>query len=169
MISTPAQQYYRSSRWELMTALAMTKYNQGELDEATQLLWQVISNYPTAEEPYKVLAGMYHENEPEKELEVWKRQVENTPLDLQALNNVSRWLILEKRYDEALPYLERVVSVDPNNFNGNCHLGQIYQTRNDCPAARTYFLKAGSAAITPEQNRVIHDLNAGLDRQCGRQ
>lgn len=168
-ISTPAQQYYRSSRAQLTTALALTKYNQGKRDEAEQLLLSVIAMSPRDVESYKILAEMYREDEPEKELEVLRKRADANPRNLQALNNLSRWLILENRYDDALPYLERIIVIDPNDFNANCHLGQIYQKKDDCPKARAYFSTARSAAVRAEQDKVIDDLDAGLERQCGRQ
>lgn len=168
-ISTPGQQYYRSSRSQLITALALTKHNQGKEDEAQQLLWNVIASDPGDEDPYKILADMYHEDNPEKELEVFRKQTQANPLNLQALNNLTRRLILENRYDEALPYLAQTISIDPNNFSANCYLGQIYQKKNDCSRARAYLSTARSAAVRPDQGKVINDLDAGLDRQCGRQ
>lgn len=168
-ISTPAQQYYRSSRSQLTIALALTKHNQGREDEAEQLLLNVIATDPGDEDAYRILADMYRENEPEKELDVFRKQADANPFNLQALDNLSRRLILENRYDEALPYLDRIISIDPNNFSANCHLGQIYQRKNDCGKARTYFLTARSAAVKSDQGKVIDDLDAGLARQCGRQ
>ena len=167
-ISTPGQQYYRSSRSQLITALALTKHNQGKDDEAQQLLRSVIASDPGDEDPYKILGDMYHEDNPERELEVLRKQIEANPLNLQALNNLTRRLIVENRYDEALPYLAQTISIDPNNFSANCHLGQIYQKKNDCSRARAYLSTARSAAVRPDQGRVINDLDAALDRQCGR-
>jgi tetratricopeptide (TPR) repeat protein len=168
-ISTPAQQYYRSSRSQLTIALALTKYNQGQQSEAEQLLWSVIQTNPGEADPYKILADIYRENNPQKELEVLRKQAEANPLNLQALNNLSRRLLLENNYDEALPYLERTIVIDPNDFSANCHLGQIYQKKNDCRKARAYLSIARSAAIKPEQSKMIDDLDAGLEHQCGRQ
>lgn len=168
-VTTPAQQYYRSSRSDLTTALALTKYNQGNRDEAEKLLREVMGKYPQSEQPYKILAQMYHEDEPERELEVLKRQADANPSNLRVLDNLSRSLILLDRYEEALPYLERIIALDPANFSANCHVGQIYQKRNDCRAARSYFATARSSAVRSDQLKSINELDAGLERQCGRQ
>ncbi len=166
-ISTPAQQYYRSYRWQMLTALALTKIHQDERAEAEQLLKQAIAMAPGEPQPYKILAEMYA-SDPEKQIEVLKTQIAATPRSLQALDNLTYQLILQKRYDEALPYLERIIAIDPNDFNANHRLGQIYLNNGDCQKARAYLTVARSAAVNAEQRKAIESSYAGLEQKCGR-
>lgn len=154
-------------RAQLITALAIAKRNQGETEEAKKLLLDAINLNPLEPRPYTLLAVWYHDEDPEKELEILGRQLAANPGDYKPLQSISYRLLELKRYDEALPYLERLIAINPNDFNANFHLGEIYLTRKDCQHARAFFNAAQSAASKPEQINIVDAGIRGLVQQCG--
>lgn len=167
-VITAGQQYYWSLDYYLLTALAVTKHNQGARDEAEQMLSNLVATNPTRPEAYRLLASLYRDKDVEKELDVYRRQAEANLRDPQSLNGFANRLMEQKRYDEAVPYLERVLALDPGNFNGNYRMGEILLTKNDCANARARFEFARSAVAAAEQEQAIQIAFANLEQRCGR-
>jgi len=154
-------------RSELITALAIVKNNQGDPDRAKQLLMEAINLTPFEGRPYNLLATMYHEEAPDKEIEILERQVAANPTSYKPLQTLSYRLIELKKYEEAQPYLERLLAINPNDFTANFHLGEIYLNKEDCPNARTFIRAAKSAASRPEDNKLVELAVRKLAQQCG--
>src|SRR5258708_8675645 len=57
-------------RSELITALAIVKNNQGEPDRAKDLLMEAINLTPAEGRPYALLATLYHDSDPDNELDI---------------------------------------------------------------------------------------------------
>jgi tetratricopeptide (TPR) repeat protein len=154
-------------RSELITALAIVKNNQGDPDRAKQLLMEAINLTPFEGRPYNLLATMYHEEAPDKEIEILERQVAANPTSYKPLQTLSYRLIELKKYEEAQPYLERLLAINPNDFTANFHLGEIYLNKEDCPNARAFIRAAKSAASRPEDNKLVELAIRKLAQQCG--
>lgn len=154
-------------RSELTTALAISKGFQGLQGEAEGLLLKAIDLYPANSQPYTLLASAYHSTDKEKEIEALKRQVAVFPDDYYPLQTLSLRFIEAKRYDEALPYLERMLSMVPNDFYTNYELGQIYRTKKDCSRAGRYLMTAKPSASSPDDSKAIDDAIGGYQRECG--
>ncbi len=154
-------------RSELITALAIVKNNQGDPDRAKQLLTEAINLTPFEGRPYALLATMYHDEDPDKEVDILERQAAANPTSYKPLQTLSYRLIELKRYDEALPYLERLIAINPNDFTANFHLGEIYLSRPDCENARAFIRAAKSAASRPEDNKLVELAIRKLTQQCG--
>jgi tetratricopeptide (TPR) repeat protein len=167
-IITAGQQYYWSLDYYLLAALAVTKHNQGERDEAEQMLKNLMASNPTRPEAYKLLASLYRDKDLEKELDVYRKQAEANPRDPLSLNSFANRLMQEKRHDEAMPYLERVLALDAENFNANYRIGEILLTKNDCARARAFFATARDAVADSEQQQAVQVAFANLEQRCGR-
>lgn len=154
-------------RSELITALAIVKNNQGEPDRAKELLMEAINLAPSEERPYAFLATMYHDEDPGKEIDILERQLVMNPQSYKPLQTLSYRLIELKRYDEAVRYLERLLAINPNDFNANFHLGEIYLSKDDCQNARVFFRAAQAAGSKPEDVKNIELAMRKLVRQCG--
>lgn len=154
-------------RSELITALAIVKSNQGEPDQAKDLLIEAIKLNPSEARPYALLAAMYHDEDPEKEIDILERQLAADPQSYKALQTLSYRLIELKRYDEALPYLEGLLAINPNDFNANFHLGEIYLSKDDCRNASSFVRAARSAASKPEDDKLVQLAIRKLAQQCG--
>lgn len=154
-------------RSELITALAIVKNNQGDPDRAKQLLMEAINLTPFEGRPYNLLATMYHDEDPDKEIDILERQLAANPKSYKLLQTLSYRLIELKRYDEALPHLEGLIKINPNDFTANFHLGEIYLSREDCKNARAFIRAAQSAASGPEDNKLVDLALRKLAQQCG--
>lgn len=154
-------------RSELTTALAVSKGFQGSPKEGEALLIRAIDLDPTNSQAYELLAGYYHSVDIEKEIAVLKRQVETFPTDTYSLQTLSSRFIEAKRYDDALPYLQRLLAIIPGDFFANYEMGQIHRTKNDCSAARGFLTVAKAAASNPEDTKAIDDALKEFQQQCG--
>jgi tetratricopeptide (TPR) repeat protein len=154
-------------RSELTTALAISKGFQGLQKEAEALMLKAIDLFPANEQPYAPLASYYHTADPDKEIALLKRQVAGFPTDYYALRSLSFRLIEDKRYDDALPYLERMRAMVPNDFYANYQLGQIYRSKKDCEKAGGFLTTAQQGASSPDDSKAIQDALTRFRQECG--
>jgi len=166
-IKAPGYENPNRFRSELTTALAISKGFQGSPKEAEELLLKAIELYPPSPQPYALLATYYRTADRAKELELLKRRVAVFPQNRDALVSLSFRLIEDKSYDESLPYLDRILSVNPTDFFANYEYGQIFRSKNDCTKASEYLNIAKRAASGPEEAKNITDALSGLQQQCG--
>jgi tetratricopeptide (TPR) repeat protein len=66
----------------------------------------------------------------------YRRALGASPHSTVILNKLARALMVMRRYDEALPHLEKARSLDPDNPGTYVTLGQIYHTAKNSVAAR---------------------------------
>lgn len=154
-------------RSELTTALAISKGFQGLQKDAEALMLKAIDLYPANEQPYAPLANYYHSVDHDKEIALLKRQVAGFPTDYYALRSLSFRLIEDKRYDDALPYLERMLVMVPNDFYANYQMGQIYRSKKDCEKASGFLKTAQPAAASPDDSKAIQDALGRFRQECG--
>jgi tetratricopeptide (TPR) repeat protein len=102
----------------------------------------------------------------EKEIAILKRQVAGFPTDYYALRSLSFRLIEDKRYDDALPYLESMLAIVPNDFYTNYQFGQIYRTRKDCEKAGRFLMTAQPAAASPDDTKAIQEALGRFQQEC---
>ncbi|HSE98082.1 MAG TPA: tetratricopeptide repeat protein [Blastocatellia bacterium] len=165
-VVTPANPHPSEFRSELTTALAISKGNQGDNQTAERLLLQAIAINHFNHQPYMLLANYYRTVDRNKELDVLLRYLAINPFSADTLMSISSLLIDQKRFDEAIPYLERLLSFDPTGFYGNFNLGHIYRTKNECEKARSYFNRSRPAASGAEEVKAVGDALLMLDQQC---
>lgn len=154
------------TRSELTTALAISKGFQGFDKEAEALLLRAIELYPANSQAYEVLTDYYHAADPAKEIELLKRQDAFFPNSSYTLQLLTTRLIDDRRFDDAIPYLERMLGMASNAFYANYQLGQIYRTKNECDRSGRYFEVAKRAASGPEDAKAIVEAVALLQQQC---
>jgi tetratricopeptide (TPR) repeat protein len=162
-VSNPNPREFRS---ELTTALALARGNQGDNQSAERLLWQAIEINPANPQPYALLANYYRPLDRDKELDVLGRHLAVNPASRDALVSIAQLFIDQKRYDEAVPYLEQLLALDGGDFFANYNLGQIYRSKNDCGRARSFINAARLAAASSEEVRAVEDASRALDRTC---
>ncbi|MEK6322168.1 MAG: tetratricopeptide repeat protein [Acidobacteriota bacterium] len=167
-VNAPGFSHPLRSRSDLTTALAISKGFQGLHKEAEDLLLEAINIYPANSQAYDLLAGYYHTADRAKELELLKRQIAVFSSAYYPLQTLTTRLIEDKRYDDALPYLDRMLTIVPNDFYANYQLGQIYlRTKKDCGSASRYLTTAKPAASGPDDTKAIDDALIKLQEQCG--
>jgi len=165
-VNAPGFENPRRTRSDLTTALAISKGFQGLHKEAEELLLRAIEMYPANSQAYEVLVGYYHTADHAKEIELLKRQVSFFSNSYSPLQVLSTRLIEDKRYDDAVSYLERMLTMVPNDFYANYQLGQIYRTKNECDRSGRYLTAAKQAASGPDDANAIEEALSKLQQQC---
>jgi tetratricopeptide (TPR) repeat protein len=155
-------------RARLTTALAVARNNQGDHAGAESLLWKAIAIDPGNPQPYGLLAG-YYEKDQTKLQDLLQKEVKASPYSETALQDLTIMLLKQKKYDDAIPYVRRILSTNPNDVFANYQMSQIYRIQNDCARAWAYLKVAQSGAVRPED---IDDANKAvkqMETQCGKQ
>jgi tetratricopeptide (TPR) repeat protein len=166
-VGVPGYENPLRARADLTVALALAKGFQGLDEEAEGLLAQAIEIYPESPQAYDLLASHYHKSDRVKELEVLRREVAAFPDDPNAVQTLTTRMVEDKRFDEALPYLEKMFTMAPNGFYANYQLGQIHRTRTDCGKAGEYLGRAKQVASEPEDTKAIDEALRRFQQQCG--
>src|SRR5262249_40423966 len=126
--------YFRSA---LTTALALTKDSEGDHAKAEELLWQAISLDPYNQQPYDLLANLYHVKDQSKEIDVLEREMAAIPrVTYDSLIKLSALMIYKQDLDSAIPYVQRILAINPNDVYANYQMGQIYLRKVECDKAR---------------------------------
>ena len=89
------------------------------------------------------------------------------PDSTSALAKLSVMLIKEQKWDESIPYLNKVLSANPNDFTANYHLGQVYRMKKDCARARAFLKAAASVAVAPDDKKDASQAMKQLVKDCG--
>jgi protein O-mannosyl-transferase len=165
-ITSPGFDDPRRFRSEVTTALALSRGFEGNREEAERLLKEAINLYPVNPQPYALLAGYYRTVDPAREVEVRRQQLLVMPYDYDALYAVSYRLVDDKKYDEAIPYLDRMRGMLPNDFYANYQLGQIQRAKKSCAEARPYLTTARASASNPDEIKTAEDALRGLKQEC---
>ena len=79
---------------------------------------------------------------------------------------LTRRLVEEKKYDEAVPYLEQILTITPNDFYAHYQLGNIARTKEQCDKSRQHFSIALANAQAAEDQKTIREAINRLDLQC---
>lgn len=166
-ITYPGYEDPNRFRSDLTMALSLTKAWQGQPEIAEKLMLEAIDLYPTNPQPYVVLARYYHGRDHAKEFEILKRELAVIPSDYDALQTISTRLIEDKRFDDAVPYLEQILALVPNDFYAAYQLGQIYRTKTDCAKARQYLFSALKAASSAEETKQTREALTAIEQDCG--
>lgn len=129
--------------WELLQQ-AYRAQMEGEFDRAIALYKNSLEKHPTAE-AHTFLGWTYHfQGKIEEAIAECKRAIEVDPDFGNPYNDIGAYLIDLKRYDEAIPWLERALEApryEPRHYP--CfNLGRIYYSKGMINRARECFQKA---------------------------
>ena len=165
-VVSPNSEDPRQFRAQLTTALALIKWNQGEIEKGERLLWEAISLYPRYPSPYTLLAVYYRDINPDKAVAVLQQLVAAFSVEHEPLEQISTLLIEYKRYDEAIPYLEKLLSLVPRDFYANYQLSRAYAAKDECGKAQAYLSVAQSAALNAEQQKDVQKAQSEIEQAC---
>ena len=114
---------------------------EGELDRAAELYRNSLELFPTAE-AHTFLGWTYNfQGKAEDAIAECKRAIEVDPAFGNPYNDIGAYLIDLKRYDEAIPWLERAIAApryDPRHFP-YFNLGRVYCAKGMLTRARQCF------------------------------
>ncbi len=163
---SPGSEDPRQFRAQLTTALALTKWNQGDIEKGEQLLREAINIYPRYPSPYTLLAGYYRDSNPDKAVAVLQQMVGAFSTDYPPLEQMSALLIEYKRYDEAALYLEKLLALVPQDCYANYQLSRVYAAKGECGKARVYLVAAQAAAFNAEQQKGVQLAQSEIEQTC---
>jgi tetratricopeptide (TPR) repeat protein len=154
-------------RSQMTGALALTKLSQGDTDSAERLCREAIRINPLNPQPYTLLANYYRESQPAKAIATLEQLVAAYPGHREPLEQVATLLIEERRYDEAIGYLEQLLNLAPNDFAANLLLSRAYRGKSDCGRARAALSAAQAVALSVKEKREIQTATGELNQDCG--
>ncbi len=129
--------------WELLKE-AYQAQMEGDFDHAIELYEKSIALQPTAE-AHTFLGWTFHfQGKIDQAIEQCKRAIEIDPDFGNPYNDIGAYLIEMRRYDEAIPWLERATEAkryDPRHFP-YFNLGRIYLAKEMYSRARENFENA---------------------------
>jgi Tfp pilus assembly protein PilF len=137
---------------QLLTMLAATKWEAGDVQKAEQILEQAIRVYAPNPEPHTSLANIYRGKNRPKEIEALQRGLAANPSTYEMNARLASLLVEEKRYDEALAHAQRMAGLNP--------------TQNDCKKGRPYFAAARAAAPRAMEWSALTQALEGLEQRC---
>src|SRR5271154_7543706 len=116
----------------------------GDFDRAAELYKASLDILPTAE-AHTFLGWTYHfQGKIEDAIAECKRAIEVDPDFGNPYNDIGAYLIDLKRFDEAIPWLERAIEApryEPRHYP-YFNLGRVYYSKGMINRAREYFQKA---------------------------
>ena len=114
---------------------------EGEYDRAAELYQKSIAIHPTAE-AHTFLGWTFHfQGKLHEAVEQCKKAIEIDPDFGNPYNDIGAYLIELRRYDEAIPWLERAIEAkryDPRHFP-HYNLGRVYLAKEMFNRAREHF------------------------------
>jgi Tfp pilus assembly protein PilF len=117
---------------------------EGDFDRAVELYRESLEAFPTAE-AHTFLGWTYHfQGRTEDAIAECKRAIQVDPDFGNPYNDIGAYLIDLRRYEEAIPWLERAIEApryDPRHFP-YFNLGRAYFAKGMIERARHYFQEA---------------------------
>jgi tetratricopeptide (TPR) repeat protein len=165
-LASMSKQDPKQFRAQLTTALALIRRNEGDVDKALQLLWEAIKIDPYFAAPYTMLATYYRDSNPDKAVEVLQYMVAAFPTSYQPLEQLSSVLIRHKRFDEAVPHLEKMLTMVPGDFYASHQLGRVYAARGDCGRARGLLSAAQAGTVNASHQKEIQEAQSEIEQLC---
>src|SRR5262249_53218316 len=104
----------------------------------------------------------------EKQADLFTKELSAIPGSIPAREGLINLLIKDQKFDEAIPYLKGMFSINSNDVFANYQMGQIYRTKGQCALARAYLKRAGGGAATRSSDvSDVRDAMRQLVKECG--
>ena len=94
----------------------------------------------------------------EEAIELYVRFLEKHPTDEVILNSAIQALFSRERYEEVIPYAERLSDLEPENMNLKVKLGILYTDTKRYPEAISMF--KALLSVAPESDKILYYLGA---------
>lgn len=91
-------------------------------------------------------------------IKIYKKYLEKQPYDTGILTRVVQSLFLKERFDEVIPYAERLSDIEPENLNLKVKLGILYTDSKKYPEAISVFKDLLVSA--PNSDKILYYLGA---------
>ncbi|MAE57293.1 MAG: hypothetical protein CME69_00350 [Halobacteriovorax sp.] len=104
-----------------------------------------------------LLGHIYETTEKEgRAIVLYKKFLNDDPMNYAILNRYVNLLFVNNELEEAVPYLERLIEIDPTNLNLKVRLGVIYTEMNNLAGAKSIFKEVLDSV--PESDKVLYYL-----------
>ena len=126
--------------WELLQEAYQAQMDE-DYDQAIELYQKSIAVQPTAEAHTFLAWTLHFQGKLEDAIEECKKAIEVDPDFGNPYNDIGAYLIELKRYDEAIPWLERAIEAkryEPRHYP-HYNLGRVYQAKEMYTRAREHF------------------------------
>jgi tetratricopeptide (TPR) repeat protein len=140
-------------RSNLLAVQGSLRKVQGDNNEAERLLNEAIKLQPGNLVPYSVLANLYHETDPPKEIEILRSVLAVRPTYYEIRVRLASLLLENQRFDEALNQINRALTLSPD--------------LNDCDKASSYIDSARRAIGALPKDEPVAVAFGRLELQCG--
>lgn len=91
-------------------------------------------------------------------IKIYKKYLEKRPYDTGILTRMVQSLFLKERFDEVIPYAERLSDIEPENLNLKVKLGILYTDSKKYPEAISVFKDLLMSA--PNSDKILYYLGA---------
>ncbi len=129
--------------WELLQEAYQAQMEE-DYDQAIALYQRSIAIHPTAEAHTFLGWTLHFQGKLEAAIEECKKAIEVDPDFGNPYNDIGAYLIELKRYDDAIPWLDRALEAkryDPRHFP-HYNLGRVYMAKEMFNRAREHFEQA---------------------------
>ena len=149
-------------------ALVEAAINMTDSDQAVKLLWQATELDPTFDNAY-VYLGLYYNSRSDfaKVVQVYQKMVKYHPNEVSAYLNIGEAYMSfsPPRLNDALPYYQKAINLDPASSFAAFRLGQIYAQQGPRDQAIKYLKLASSdrvkhPTIASEADRLLRQMGA---------
>lgn len=126
-------------------------------DLAIKLLKKIVKSDPEYQEAWLTLGLLYEEGKNfQKALSVYKKAVKMGSDGYLILSRLTNIMIVEGQVTESIPYLSRLVDLEPDNLNSLVKLGIAYSDAKQLSSAKKIFKKI--LAQVPDSDKVLYYL-----------
>lgn len=132
---------------------------QGHFKAALKAFEAAHRREPTSTQAAAALGVIYEQQEqPERALGVYQRHLKVKPDDEVILGRLVQALFLLERFQEVVPYAEKLVDLEPDNLNMRVKLGILYTDAKEFDKAVSVFREL--LALAPQSDKILYYLGA---------
>jgi len=116
---------------DVLASLAECQASSGMVNEAIITYEQSLMMNQNASKEYKALGDLYaKQGKADQAMKSYRKYLEKVPADNQIAKQVAMYLIDQKKYDEAIKYLQMIKAPEGNDFDNQFTLGRAFFLSN---------------------------------------
>ena len=131
----------------------------GQMTKAMASFKSAYKRQPDLGQAASALGILFEEKEQhDHAIKIYKDYLVKQPNDSVILNRVVQALFLKERFDEVIPYAEKLSDIEPENLNLKVKLGILYTDAKKYPEALSVFRELLNSA--PQSDKILYYLGA---------
>ncbi|MBA2404286.1 MAG: tetratricopeptide repeat protein [Bdellovibrionales bacterium] len=133
--------------------------DQAKLDQAVSYFKKSHTKQPDLTQSVAALGFIYEDRELFADaIKLYEKHLINNPSDAPILNRLVQVLFAKEKYQEVIPYAERLSDLEPDNLNLKVKLGVLYTDAKKFPEAISVFKDL--LAVAPQSDKILYYLGA---------